>query len=189
MKPKISIVVMVDAVGALSDRTLHDGNLSMVDDSGLGSRHQGTPELVTAVLPGQVVQWTPIHVDVQTPVEIQNIEFLGPEAPATPPAPGWRAEGDGGGPGYAAAPGYAAEPAYEAGAPAVTVVEATAPVLPSGPSALGSSGLENHDLLVWEGIVPTTMVPGVPYRYRLSVKLHDGPNSVLHIDSPALLRV
>ncbi|MEU8385944.1 hypothetical protein [Streptosporangium sp. NPDC048865] len=39
MKPRISIVVMVDAVGALSDRTLHNGNISLVDDSGEASRH------------------------------------------------------------------------------------------------------------------------------------------------------
>ena len=56
MKDRISIVVMVDAVGALSDRTLHNGNLSLVDDSSAGSRLQGTPDLVTAVVPGQVVQ-------------------------------------------------------------------------------------------------------------------------------------
>lgn len=37
--------------------------------------------------------------------------------------------------------------------------------------------------------MPYDMTPGVPYRYRLTLKLHEGPNSVLHIDSPALLRV
>src|ERR1044071_7760165 len=84
MKQRISIVVMVDAVGALSDRTLHNGNISLVDDSSAGSRHQGTPDLVTAVAPGQVVQWTPIHVDVQTPVEIEAIEFLSGAAVSSP---------------------------------------------------------------------------------------------------------
>ncbi|MFF3442641.1 hypothetical protein [Streptosporangium sp. NPDC002721] len=150
MKPRISIVVMVDAVGALSDRTLHNGNISLVDDSPAGSKHQGTPDLVTAVAPGQVVQWTPIHVDVQTPVEIQAIEFLS-GAPVSAPA-GQTAHG-------------------------------------AAVDAMASNGFENHDLLLWEGIVPYDMVPGVPYRYRLSVRLHEGPNSVLHIDSPALLRV
>ncbi|GII64333.1 hypothetical protein Skr01_44180 [Sphaerisporangium krabiense] len=168
MKQKVSIVVMVDAVGALSDRTLHNGNISLIDDSVAGSRHQGTPDLITAVVPGQVVQWTPIHVDVQTPVEIQAIEFLPGAAvpppadsddPAVPPAP--------------PAPAYPVEPP---------------PAVPA-PDATGSNGHENHDLLVWEGVVPYSMVPGVPYRYRLSLKLHEGPNSVLHIDSPALLRV
>ncbi|WP_067829252.1 hypothetical protein [Actinomadura kijaniata] len=184
MNPKVSIVVMVDAVGALSDRTLHNGNLSLVDDSPLGSRHRGTPDLVTAVLPGQVVQWTPIHVDVQTPVEIHNIEFLTAGAPAERPAPP-----------EPAVPGYAAPPDYTAPSdrPAPSGHAAEGVPLPHAPgpapSALGSNGIENHDLLVWEGYVPHHMVPGVPYRYRLSVKLHDGPHSVLHIDSPALLRV
>ncbi|MDP9848530.1 hypothetical protein [Streptosporangium lutulentum] len=162
MKPRISIVVMVDAVGALSDRTLHNGNLSMVDDSSAGSKHQGTPDLITMVSPGQVVQWTPIHVDVQTPVEIQAIEFL---AGAAAPSP---ADQTG--------PPYPAEPSI-------------VPVPGPGVDAIGSNGRENHDLLVWEGVVPYDMTPGVPYRYRLSLRLHEGPNSVLHIDSPALLRV
>ncbi|MCD0452481.1 hypothetical protein LO762_25330 [Actinocorallia sp. API 0066] len=187
MKPKISIVVLVDAVGALSDRTLHDGNLSLVDDSPLGSRNLGTTDLVTAVVPGQVVQWTPIHVDVQTPVEIQNIEFLGAApAPVPPPLAAPAAEE-----GAAVEPGYAAEPVYEADGPVLTLPDFPAAAEPwtGGPSALASNGFENHDLLVWEGIVPVTMVPGVPYRYRLSIKLHEGANSVLSIESPALLRV
>ncbi|MEU4406126.1 hypothetical protein AB0F88_16520 [Streptosporangium sp. NPDC023963] len=161
MKQRISIVVMVDAVGALSDRTLHNGNLSLVDDSSAGSRHQGTPDLITAVAPGQVVQWTPIHVDVQTPVEIQAIEFLsGTTGQAAPPHP---AES--------------------------STVPAPGAVPGARVDATGSNGFENHDLLVWEGVVPYDMTPGVPYRYRLSLRLHEGPNSVLHIDSPALLRV
>jgi hypothetical protein len=160
MKDRISIVVMVDAVGALSDRTLHNGNLSLVDDSSAGSRLQGTTDLVTAVVPGQVVQWTPIHVDVQTPVEIQAIEFL--SGATVSPAAGQAVPSHPAGPG--AAPG-------------------------TGVDAVGSNGYENHDLLVWEGVVPYDMTPGVPYRYRLSLRLHEGPNSVMHIDSPALLRV
>ncbi|ROO88321.1 hypothetical protein EDD29_5985 [Actinocorallia herbida] len=182
MKPKVSIVLLVDAVGALSDRTLHQGNLALVDDSPYGSRNGGTPELVTAVLPGQVVQWTAIHVDVQTPVEIEQIAFLGPGEGAEPvtgaATPVTRPD-----------PGYAAVPAYASG---VLLAEPEAPASPytaAPPSPLASNGLENHDLLVWEGIVPFTMAPGVPYRYRLSIRLHEGPNSVLHVDTPALLRV
>lgn len=175
MKQKVSIVVMVDAVGALSDRTLNEGNLSLVDDGGLGSRHQGTTDLVTAVVPGQVVQWTAIHVDVQTPVEIQNIEFLSAApAPAAPPHVPAETVAD---------PGYAAQPVYGTPAPAASAHPGTAP------TAIASNGFENHDLLVWEGIVPATMAPGVPYHYRLSIKMHEGPESVLYVDSPALLRV
>ncbi|MGV9324297.1 hypothetical protein [Streptosporangium sandarakinum] len=166
MKHRVSIVVMVDAVGALSDRTLHNGNLSLVDDSSAGSMHQGTPDLVTAVVPGQVIHWTPIHVDVQTPVEIEAIEFL--SGVTVPPPAGQTV------------PPHPVDPAAF---PAPGTVPGT------GGDAMGSGGYENHDLLVWEGIVPYDMTPGVPYRYRLSLKLHEGPNSVLHIDSPALLRV
>lgn len=176
MKEKVSIVVLVDAVGALSDRTLHNGNLSLVDDSTAGSRHQGTPDLITAVVPGQVVQWTPIHVDVQTPVEIQSIEFLS-GAPAPPPGDPSPSAPEAGLPG-------AGSP-YDSAAPPYAVGPAAAPAA----DAMGSNGHENHDLLVWEGVVPYSMVPGVPYRYRLSLKIHEGPNSVLYIDSPALLRV
>ncbi|MDX6741291.1 hypothetical protein [Actinocorallia sp. A-T 12471] len=177
MKPKVNIVVMVDAVGALSDRTLHQGNLALVDDSPYGSRNPGTPELVTTVLPGQVVQWTAIHVDVQTPVEIHQITFLGPGEPEHAP-PVTRPD-----------PGYAAVPAYAAASGVLLAEPETASQTAAPPSALASNGLENHDLLVWEGIVPFTMAPGVPYRYRLSIKIHEGPNSLLHVDTPALLRV
>jgi hypothetical protein len=170
VKPKVNIIVMVDAVGALSDRTLHNGNLTLVDDSTAGSRHQGTPDLVTAVLPGQVVHWTPVHVDVQTPVEIESIEFLPAETPPggpdQPPAP--QAESAGGE--WPGASGYAPAPA-----------EST--------DTNGADGHHNLDTLVWEGTVPYYLLPGVPYRYRLSIKIHEGPNSVLRIDSPALLRV
>ncbi|GAB2837595.1 hypothetical protein GCM10022221_41230 [Actinocorallia aurea] len=180
MKPKVSIVVLVDAVGALSDRTLDQGNLALVDDSPYGSRNNGSPALVTAVLPGQTVQWTAIHVDVQTPVEIDGITFLGAGEAAAPVTRTDAVRPD---------PGYAAAPAYASG---VLLAEPEGPASPytAAPSApLASNGLENHDLLLWEGIVPFTMVPGVPYRYRLAIRLHEGPNSVLHVDTPALLRV
>ncbi|MEV7006341.1 hypothetical protein [Streptosporangium sp. NPDC051022] len=176
MKEKVSIVVMVDAVGALSERTLHNGNLSLIDDSTAGSQHQGTPDLITAVVPGQVVHWTPIHIDVQTPVEIHSIEFLSGVAVPPPADPADVPPADD----QAAVPPYPVDPSA---VPAFGAVPAT------GADATDSNGHENHDLLVWEGVVPYDMTPGVPYRYRLSLKLHDGANSVLHIDSPALLRV
>ncbi|MDN3354381.1 hypothetical protein [Actinomadura sp. DC4] len=144
METKVSIIVLVDAVGALSDRTLHNGNLSLMDDGKLGSRGQGTTGLCTIVRPGQVIQWTPIGIDVQAPVEIRNITFLGPE-------------------------GRAAAPAAETGG--------------AEPSGLP----ENLDRVVWSGVVPAYLTPGVPYRYRLEVQIHEGANSVMHIDSPALM--
>jgi hypothetical protein len=139
--PHVNIVVLVDAVGALSDQTLNNGNLSLVDDGPFGSRGQGTTELCTVVVPGQVVQWTAIAIDVQTTAEISAISFLPP----------------GGG-----------EPE------------------PVAREALGG-GHENLDLKVWEGIVPAHLARGVPYRYRLEVQMHEGRDSVLHIDTPALM--
>jgi hypothetical protein len=79
MKPQVNIVVVVDVIGALSDGTLRNGNVMMVDDGALDSTGQGTPDLCTVVQPGQVVQWSALAVDLQTPVEIRNITFLGAE--------------------------------------------------------------------------------------------------------------
>ncbi|KAB2379545.1 MULTISPECIES: hypothetical protein [Actinomadura] len=144
MNPHVNIVVLVDAVGALSDRTLHNGNLSLVDDGSFDSPGQGTVDLCTIVVPGQVVKWTAVAVDVQTTAEISAITFL--------------------------PPGGGSEPA-------------------AAPEARGgqAGGGENLDLEVWEGIVPGHLVRGVPYRYRLEVQMHEGRNSVLHIDTPALM--
>lgn len=146
MESKVNIIVLVDAVGALSDRTLHNGNLALMDDGPFNSRGQGTTDLCTVVQPGQVVQWTPIGIDVQAPVEIRNITFLGPDGPFP-------------------------DQAYGAGA---GVAE------PSGRP-------ENLDLVVWSGVVPPCLTPGVAYRYRLDVQIHEGTNSLMHIDSPALM--
>ncbi|MFI9328090.1 hypothetical protein ACIGZJ_11180 [Kitasatospora sp. NPDC052868] len=141
MKPQVNIAVVVDVIGALSAGTLLDGNLSLVDDGSFQSTGQGTPELCTVVAPGQVVQWSALAVDLQTPVEIRRITFLG--------------AGHGGAP----------EP-----------VEST------------EQG-EKLDLDVWTGVVPPYLTPGVPYRYRLELQMYEGPYSVLHIDSPALMCV
>ncbi|WP_157431053.1 hypothetical protein [Actinomadura macra] len=141
MKPQVNIVVLVDVVGALSERTLNDGNLSLVDDGQFDSSGQGTPRLCTVVSPGQIVQWTAVAVDVQTPVEIRSITFLG-----------------------------SGEAAWEPDAGEAPAHEGTTP-----------------DLKVWSGFVPPYLVPGAPYRYRLELQMHTGPNSVLHVDSPALM--
>ena len=137
MKPKVNIVAVVDVIRALSEETLNNGNLSLVDDGSFDSQGQGTPELRTVVAPGQVVQWTALAVDVQTPVAIQGITFLG---------------GDG-------------QP---------------------GPGSQLADG-ENADLNVWSGVFPAFLASGVPCRYRLELKMHEGPHSVLHVDSPALI--
>jgi hypothetical protein len=89
MKEKVNIVVIVDVIGALSDGSLLNGNLSLIDDGSFDSTGQGTPELCTVVAPGQVVEWSALAIDLQTPVEIKNITFLGAdtEPPGAPGAP------------------------------------------------------------------------------------------------------
>lgn len=82
MRPKIDIVVLVDVIGALSERTA-EGNVWMVDGAD-GSTGQGTHALSTACHPGQLVQWTVRPVDLQTPVEIRSIRFGDVAAPPPP---------------------------------------------------------------------------------------------------------
>lgn len=133
MKPKVTIIALVDVIEALSRQSLDNGNLSLVDDGAFESTGQGTPDLCTVVAPGQIVQWTALAVDVQTPVEIRDITFLGGVSGEAP------AEG------------------------------------------------ANLDLDVWAGVVPAGLVPGVPYRYRLELQMHEGPCSVLRVETPALM--
>jgi hypothetical protein len=91
VKPKVNIIALVDVIGALSAQTLGDGNLSLVDDGEFDSAGQGTPGLCTLVQAGQVVEWSALAVDVQTPLVIRSIAFLGPDGtaafgPASPAA-------------------------------------------------------------------------------------------------------
>ena len=57
----------------------------------------------------------------------------------------------------------------------------------------GGHGVEEHsnrpDLKIWTGIVPSTMVVGQPYRYRVELQMGDGQNSVMSVDSAALKRI
>lgn len=76
MQSQVNIVAVVDVIAALSDGTLGNGNLCLVDDSWYGSTGQGTTGLCTVCLPGQLITWTVLPVDVQTPVEIKAITFL-----------------------------------------------------------------------------------------------------------------
>ncbi|MFS8199599.1 hypothetical protein ACLVWQ_13035 [Streptomyces sp. CWNU-52B] len=138
----MNIIAVVDVIGALSGDTLLNGNLCMVDNSGEESTGQGTPHLRTAVHPGQVVQWSALAVDLQTPVEIKGITFLGPDGTETPAVRGSVA-GDG----------------------------------------------DKLDLAHWAGVVPPSLPAGTPYKYRLELQMYEGGNSVLHVDSPALLGV
>ncbi|MFI5801500.1 hypothetical protein [Streptomyces sp. NPDC051561] len=124
MKQQVNIIAVVDVIGALSDRSLLHGNLSLVDNGDHQSRSQGTPDLVTLVRPGQIVQWTVLALDLQTPVEIKNITFLGEDG--KPASAG--ENGHGGAQGAGRGPAHADE-------------------VPEGDG-------DKLDLDVWTGIVP-----------------------------------
>ncbi|OON80071.1 hypothetical protein [Streptomyces tsukubensis] len=176
MKDKVNIVVVVDVIGALSDDTLLNGNLCLIDDGSDQSTGQGTPELCTAVEPGQTVQWSALAVDLQTPVEIKSITFLGDETNK----PAGRESGDTNG-GRPQRGGHPRSHDRQAGEQRE-----------NGHARSGqherSHESESLELDVWAGVVPPVMRPGVPYRYRLEVQMYEGSHSTLHIDSPALIR-
>ena len=155
MKSTVNIIAVVDVIGALSDSTLGNGNLCLADDGSFDSTGQGTTDLCTIVAPGQTVQWTAVAVDVQTPVEIQSITFIGGEAGS--------------------------------GVPAEQTDQTDQTDQTGRPGQTENSG--NPDANVWAGIVPAGLIPGVPYKYRFALKMHQGPHSVLSIDSPALMTV
>ncbi|MFQ3235711.1 MAG: hypothetical protein ACI9C4_001273 [Paraglaciecola sp.] len=76
---QINIVIAVDVIRALSEKTLKD-NLYMMDNNpfnnGQQSTGQGTDYLTTSCMPGQVIQWVIQAIDLQTPVSIKSIRFL-----------------------------------------------------------------------------------------------------------------
>lgn len=156
MKQQVNVIAVVDVIGALSDSSLGNGNLVMVDDGSLSSTGQGTPDLVTVVTPGQVVQWTVLALDLQTPVEIRSITFLGPDS--------------GGGAGTDFGTGQSTDHSTDRGADS-------------------GAAREQLGLDVWSGVVPEYMTPGVPHRYRLEFRMYEGDHSLLHVDSPALMRL
>ncbi|MEV8321210.1 hypothetical protein AB0Q95_44385 [Streptomyces sp. NPDC059900] len=164
MKPQVNIIAVVDVIGALSGSTLLGGNLCMMDDGEHNSAHQGTPDLCTVVQPGQVVSWTALAVDLQTPVEIKNISFV--------PADNGHSRGQSQGQAQGQTPGQAQGQ--------------------SKGHAQGRSGGEHSegdklDLDVWTGVVPNWLQPGVAYQYRLELQMYEGANSVMHVDTPALM--
>ncbi|MFF3156551.1 hypothetical protein [Streptomyces sp. NPDC057910] len=175
MNPKVSIVVVVDVIGALSDGTLRNGNLCMIDD-GEQSTGQGTPELCTVVQPGQVVTWSALAVDLQTPVEIKSITFLDPDAEAGDAEDGDAEAGD-----------AAHAPERTEGAAGTGNAGARSERSGPGPERNGHApGRHNPELEVWSGVVPH-LAPGVAHQYRLEVQMYEGEHSTLHIASPALM--
>lgn len=152
MKHQVNIIAVVDVIGALSGSTLLNGNLCMMDDGGHSSAHQGTPNLCTVVKPGQVVSWTALAVDLQTPVEIKNISFVPENGSDTSRQTQGQAQGHAQG------------------------------------ARNGNHGEgDKLDLDVWTGVVPNWLTPGTAYRYRLELQMYEGENSVMHVDTPALM--
>lgn len=172
MKSQVNIIAVVDVIGALSIKSLHDGNLCMVDDGSYDSAHQGTANLVTVVKPGQVVSWTALAVDLQTPVEIRSISFVPADGTDGATASGNGAYGTGGqGQGVGTqAHGQQHEQHRQ-----------------PGEHGEGDKDSAKLDLDVWTGVVPHWMTPGVPYQYRLELQMYEGANSVMSIESPALM--
>ena len=80
MLPKITIVVAVDTIAALSEQT-PENNVFMMDDSPFVGSGKGTAQLVTACCAGQEVEWIVRAIDLQTPVAIQGITFAAPGQP------------------------------------------------------------------------------------------------------------
>ncbi|MGW6062149.1 hypothetical protein [Streptomyces sp. NPDC055189] len=178
MKPQVNIIAVVDVIGALSGSTLLGGNLCMMDDGEHNSAHQGTPDLVTVVQPGQVVSWSALAVDLQTPVEIKNISFV--------PADDSHASGRGAGHTQGQAPGQSQTPGQVQNQPHGQAQHQ------SNGHARGAGGGSHSegdklDLDVWTGVVPNWLQPGVAYQYRLELQMYEGENSVMHVDTPALM--
>ena len=88
MAKKITIVVAVDTIAALSQQT-PENNVFLMDDSPFSGAGKGTSELVTACCAGQQIEWIVRAIDLQTPVAIQGITFApSGESFPSPPAPG-----------------------------------------------------------------------------------------------------
>ncbi|MFF1692735.1 hypothetical protein ACFVXC_03815 [Streptomyces sp. NPDC058257] len=196
MKPQVNIIAVVDVIGALSGSTLLNGNLCMMDDGGHDSAHQGTPDLCTVVRPGQVVSWSALAVDLQTPVEIKNISFV----PADQNNGRSQASGQASDQGASQASGQGASQTQGQTQGQYQGQSQSRPQSQSQSQrhsqthgrAQGTQG-GNHvegdklDLDVWTGVVPNWLTPGVAYQYRLELQMYEGENSVMYVDTPALM--
>ncbi|CAM5352865.1 hypothetical protein GCM10010329_40460 [Streptomyces spiroverticillatus] len=184
VKQKVNIVAVVDVIGALSDGTLGNGNLCLIDDGPYDSRGQGTPQLETVVAPGQTVQWTALAVDLQTPVEIKSITFVGQDDDTS-----HRGNGAAHRPHESAQqqhPGQRPQSRRSSGSS-----QGLAQDRDNGDVAHQANGhketYENLELAVWSGVVPYHLTPGTPLKYRLELQMYEGPRSTLTVESAALV--
>ena len=74
MQKDIDINIVLDSVGALSNKKL-DGSVWLFDNSPFEGDGQGTTNLTTICVGGQVVNWKIIAIDLQTPATIKFISF------------------------------------------------------------------------------------------------------------------
>jgi hypothetical protein len=75
MQKGIDINIAVDSVAALSNKKL-EGSIWLFDNSPFEGDGQGTTNLSTICVGGQVVNWKITAVDLQTPATIKFISFF-----------------------------------------------------------------------------------------------------------------
>jgi hypothetical protein len=75
---KLNIQIFVDVIAMMTGSPV-EKTVFIYDDSPSGSVGKGTHKAISAVYPGQLIQWNLYPVDVQTPAWIGGITF-GPEA-------------------------------------------------------------------------------------------------------------
>lgn len=157
MQSKINIRIAVDSAEALAKKSLAN-HLYVMDNSIFNSRGQGTAQLATSCLPGQVIHWIATAIDLQTPVSIRNISFLG-----------------------------ACTSEAEVAANIDPAGEATGREAKGNAGNSSTTTLSELDLYTWTGIVPCYMVPGIHYHYRLELQIGNGRYSVMYIDTLSLI--
>lgn len=109
MQP-LNIQIFVDVMALLLDNPT-EGAVFAYDDSPVPSQNKGTPMLQTPVWPGQLVRWSLIALDVQTPAWIRRISFGANMASSPAPQTGtdtpWSVSWEGYMPCYGLIPGQA----------------------------------------------------------------------------------
>jgi hypothetical protein len=168
----LNIQVFVDVIALLSGSSV-DKSVFIYDDSPAGSVGKGTPSAVSAVYPGQFIQWSVYAIDVQTIVWVNSISFgprvVGSLDPSStlPEATGDTAE--------------AAEGTNNAEQqPSTDDVDSHANVSIAPLEVVQTQPW----LLRWEGYAPACMSPNVDYPYALHLKFKTGETIV--IDGPKL---
>jgi hypothetical protein len=81
---KLNIQIFVDVIALMTGSPV-EKSVFIYDDSPSGTVGKGTHKTVSAVYPGQLVQWNIYPVDVQTPLWLGGITF-GPEESTPAPA-------------------------------------------------------------------------------------------------------